>query len=85
MEKITKSSINRIARRAGVKSISDDCCDTIRNLIGMELNNIIKIVLLANSQTQTKTIMVKDVYNALELMNYNITESTELNKSSCIK
>ena len=50
MEKITKSSINRIARRAGVKSISDDCCDTIRNLIGMELNNIIKIVLLANSR-----------------------------------
>ena len=43
MEKITKSSINRIARRAGVKSISDDCCDTIRNLIGMELNNIIKM------------------------------------------
>ena len=42
MEKITNPSINRLARRAGVKSLSNDCYDTVRNLIGMELDNIIK-------------------------------------------
>ena len=85
MEKISKPSINRLARRAGVKSISEDCYDTIRNLIGMELTNIIKNVILMNSHNQTKTIMVKDVYDALHLMNYNVTQSNDLNKNTCLK
>jgi histone H3/H4 len=85
MEKISKPSINRLARRAGVKSISEDCYDTIRNLIGMELTNIVKNVLLINSHNQTKTIMVKDIYDTLHLMNYNITQSSELNTNSCLK
>jgi histone H3/H4 len=85
MERITKPSINRLARRSGVKSLSDDCYDTIRNLIGMELDNIVKNVIVVNSQNQTKTIMVKDVYDTLHLMGYNITESFDLNTSSCEK
>lgn len=85
MEKISKPSINRLARRAGVKSISEECYDTIRNLIGMELTNIVKNVILMNSHNQTKTIMVKDVYDALHLMNYNVTQSNDLNKSTCLK
>ena len=82
MEKISKPSINRIARRAGVKSVSEDCFDTIRNLIGMELNTVIKTVLIVN---QTKTVMVKDVYDALHLLNYNTAQSTELNIGSSHK
>jgi len=82
MEKISKPSINRIARRAGVKSVSEDCFDTIRNLIGMELNTIIKTVLIVN---RTKTVMVKDVYDALHLLNYNTAQSTELNIGSSHK
>ena len=76
MERISKSSINRIARRAGVKSVSEDCFDTIRNLMGMELNTIIKTALIVN---QTKTIMPKDIYDALHLLNYNTAQSTDLN------
>lgn len=82
MEKITKPSINRIARRAGVKSLSDECYDTIRNLMGMELNNIIKNVLVVN---QTKTIMVKDVYDTLQLMNHNVAQSNDLKTNLCLK
>jgi histone H3/H4 len=82
MEKISKSSINRLARRAGVKSLSEDCFDTVRNLIGMELNDVIKTILIVNN---TKTIMVKDVYDALHIMNYKITQSNNLNTNSCLK
>ena len=85
MEKISKSSINRLARRAGVKSISEDCYETIRNLIGMELTNIVKNIIVINSHNQTKTIMVKDVYDSLHLMNYNVTQSNDLNTNSCLK
>ena len=82
MEKITNPSINRLARRAGVKSLSNDCYDTVRNLIGMELDNIIKTILVVNN---TKTIMVKDVYDALHIMNHNITQSNDLNNTSCLR
>jgi len=85
MDKITKPSINRLARRAGAKSMTDDCYNTVRNLIGMELTNIIKTILVVNTQNQTKTIMVKDVYDALHLMNYNVTQSTDLNSNPCQK
>ncbi len=85
MEKISKPSINRLARRAGVKSISEDCYETVRNLIGMELTNIIKNIIVINNHNQTKTIMVKDVYDSLHLMNYNVTQSNDLNTNSCLK
>jgi histone H3/H4 len=85
MDKLTKPSINRLTKRAGVKSISDDCHDTIRNLIGMELNNIIKNIIIMNEQNNTKTMMVKNVYDALHLMDYNATFSTELTTNSCLK
>lgn len=79
MEGITKPALTRIARRAGIKSLSDDCFDTIRNLIGMKLTEVIKVISIVNSEHQTKTIMSSDVYEALHLMNYNVTESNDLN------
>ena len=44
----TKPSITRLARRAGVKSMSDDCVDTIRSLIGVELNEIVRMAVILN-------------------------------------
>jgi len=85
MEKLSKPSINRLAKRAGVKSLSEDCYETIRNLMGMELNNIIKNIIIVNDQDNTKTIMVKNVYDALHLMNYNTAVSNDLITNSCLK
>lgn len=85
MEKITKPSINRLAKRSGIKSLSEDCYDTIKNLIGMELNIIISNILIVNAQNNTKTIMPKDVYDTFDLMNYNITQTSNLNTNTCLK
>ena len=78
MEGITKPSLTKLARRSGVKSLSDDCFDTIRNLVGIKLSDIVKTVLAVNSQHNTKTIMSNDIYKSLHLLNYNITESSKL-------
>jgi histone H3/H4 len=78
---LSKSAITKLARRAGVKSVSEDCYDTVRNLIGMKLNEIIRGVLITNDNHNTKTIMTSDVYKTLELLGYNITESNELNST----
>ena len=81
MDGITKPSLTRLARRAGVKSLSEDCFDTVRNLIGMKLSEVLKIVSIVNSEHQTKTIMASDIYEALHLLNYNVTQSNDLNVS----
>lgn len=75
---ISKPSITRMSRCAGVKSLSDDCHDTIRNIIELKLNEILKTVLIINSEHNTKTIMASDIYNALHVLNHNVTESHDL-------
>jgi len=79
METLTKPSLTRMARRAGVKSLSDDCFEPIRNLIGIKLSELIKTSIIVNSEHQTKTIMPTDIYHALHLLNYNVTQSSDLN------
>lgn len=85
MEDITKPSITRLARRAGVKSVSDDCFFTIRNLIFNRLNEIILSSLIVNSEHQTKTLMSDDIYDACSLLGINVTQSNDLGTSTCSK
>ena len=79
IDNISKPSITRLARQSGIKSLSEDCFETIRKLIDEKLDEIAKTILIVNSEHQTKTIMVSDVYKALQILNYNVAESTELN------
>lgn len=75
---ITKPSITRLSRRAGVKSLSDDCHDVIRKFIEYKLDEVLKVVINVNSEHNTKTIISSDVYDALHLLNHNVTVSNEL-------
>jgi len=85
MEHITKPSITRLARRAGVKSVSDDCFNPIRNIIASRLDELIKAVLVVNSEHQTKTLMTDDIYDAFSLLGNNITQSNDLGTTTCPK
>ena len=78
MDYLSKPSITRLSRRAGVKSLSDDCHDTIRKLIETKLSEVIQSICIVNSEHNTKTIMVNDVYDALQLLNHNVTSSNDL-------
>ena len=81
MEGLSKPCLARLSRRAGVKSLSDDSHETIRNLIAIKLTEIIKNIMIINDNNNTKTIMVQDVYKALELTGIKIAESNCLNIS----
>jgi histone H3/H4 len=85
MEDITKPSITRLARRAGVKSVSDECFDSIRFIISQRLESLITATLIVNSEHQTKTLMSEDVYDALSLIGSNVTQSSDLGTSTCSK
>ena len=83
MDNITKPSITRLARRAGVKSISDDCFDVVRDVIKEKLDNIVSTALVVNAQHQTKTMMPEHIYETLHILGYNISQSTDLGTSAC--
>lgn len=85
MEGITRPSITRLARRAGIKSVSEECFDSIRNLVDKKLNEILLTALVVNSEHQTKTLMSDDIYEALHLNGYNIAQSSELGVTTCSK
>lgn len=85
MESITRPSIGRLARRAGVKSVSDDCFNITRKLIDMKLHEILSTALIVNSEHQTKTLMADDIYDALWLLGHNVSQSSELGTTTCTK
>lgn len=75
---IAKPSITRIARRAGIKSMSEDCFPLIRSLIVLKLSFLLEKVLIINSEHGTKTILPTDIYDTLSVLGENLTQSTEL-------
>ena len=75
---ITKPSIVRLARTAGVKSISDECFVFIHKLIDKKLEEVLSTALIVNSQHQTKTLMSDDIYEALYLLGINVTQSDDI-------
>ena len=85
MEDITKPSITRLSRRSGVKSVSDDCFNPIRNIISSQLDELIKAALVVNSEHQTKTLMTEDIYDAFALLKHNVTQSNDLGTTTCYK
>lgn len=75
---ITKPSITRISRKAGIKSMSDECYRHVRAIIRAELDSVIRDILVINSQKGTKTILEGDVYDALHLRNSYLTPSENI-------
>lgn len=84
-QQLTKPSITRLARRAGVKSVSEECFNTIQDLVSNQLEEIIHAALVVNSEHQTKTLMPDDVSEALRLLGYNVAQSTDLGTTTCAK
>lgn len=74
---LTKPAITRLARRAGVKSMSDECIGPIRNIIAMKLDELITSTIIVNGQHTTKTIMDDHIYQALSFMNINVARTEE--------
>lgn len=75
---ITRPSITRLARRAGIKSVSEECFPYIRALLEQRLALVVGNALVVNTEHSTKTLMQNDVYDALGLLGENLARSTDL-------
>lgn len=82
---ITKPVIIRLARKSGIKSLSDDCYQPIRDIINNKIHEIVRTLIIVNTEHQTKTLMIEDLYNSLKLLNINLTQTTEMGKTKCVK
>lgn len=85
MENLTKPSITRLSRRAGVKSLSEECYGTIRELTHELIENIVESSLIVNSEHNTKTLMQDDIYEGLRLNGELVAQSSELSTNTCSK
>ncbi len=85
MEKFTKPSIIRVARKAGIKNLSEECYTTIRHLINMELNDLLNDSFIINEERGTKTLMADDVLEALKIRGVYLSKSEDLSTETCEK
>ena len=85
MEQFTKPSITRIARKAGIKNLSDESYNMVRNLISMKVEELIEKSLIVNDERGTKTIMCEDVVDALRLSGVYLSKSNDLSNETCLK
>ena len=84
MKRFKKPSISRVARRAGIKNLSEDSYELIETLIFSKLESVLHSAFIVNDQCNTKTLMTGDVVDALRLQGINLSKST-LSGGSCPK
>ena len=80
---ITKPSIQRLCKKAGVKSMSLECVELIKNIMELECDELIETLLSFNECGKTKTIMVKDIYKSIEEHGYKLSKSSFLGETIC--
>ena len=83
MEYITKPSMTRLARKAGIKSVSEDCFPVLHDVIGSSIKDVVKAALVVNSARDTKTLMAGDIQDAFRIKGLNVAHSTELGTGTC--
>jgi len=82
---LARPSLMRIARRGGIKSLSEDCYPEMRNIVNKQLEEILRVAMIVNGEKHTKTLMVEDIYETLALMGHHVTRSNDLGTTTCSK
>jgi histone H3/H4 len=70
--RLSQPSIIRLARRAGITSISTDALETIQDIMKIKLNNIISHSVVIRDERNVKILSVADVKVAIGLTDSNI-------------
>jgi histone H3/H4 len=82
---IKKPSLERIAKRSGVKSLSSDCYPLLYKIMISKMVELSQNILIVNSEGTTKTIMKSNVYDGLHIMGHNIGQSDCVGVKTCAK
>ena len=69
---ITKPALTRLARKAGVKSMSEECTPLLQKILSNRLEELLKTMIICSKNKNNKTLLIDDLYNALEWDGINI-------------
>ena len=72
MSDISKQGIIRLARKAGVKSLSNKCVNVIRELMYERVEELLKIMIIFNENKKNKIILLDDLVKSLEYEGINL-------------
>ena len=72
MSDISKQGIIRLARKAGVKSLSNKCVNVIRELMHEKIEELFKIMIIFNENKSNKIILLDDLVKTLEYEGINL-------------
>ena len=77
MSDISKQGIIRLARKAGVKSLSASCIPLMRKLMSEKIENLLKLIIILSENNNHKTIGVDNLIKALEYDGVNLCFNLE--------
>ena len=69
---ISKPALTRLARKAGVKTMSEECIPFVQDLIKEKLKDILKTSIVFSQNKKNKIILIDDLYHTLELEGINV-------------
>ena len=69
---IKNTALNKLSKRAGVKTLSNDAYPIIHNILTNKINEVSDIIKCVNAENGTQNIMIKDIQTAFEIMGINI-------------
>ena len=82
IQSLTRSSIIRLARRAGVKRVSGLIYEETRGVLKVYLENVLRNAVTYTHHAQRKTVLEKDVREALKKSGFPIAHTDKHSSSS---
>lgn len=77
-ENISKPSLTRLARKAGIKSLSDDCFPVLNTIIQNRLKDILRISHVLMEQRNGRVILERDCYDSVSILGEEMGRSDHL-------
>tara|TARA_B100000686_G_scaffold299101_1_gene332670 strand:- start:3440 stop:3676 length:237 start_codon:yes stop_codon:yes gene_type:complete len=74
MKGITKPALTRLARKAGVKSMSENCINVLQKILYSKTERLLNDIIILNEHKKNKTIMEDDIYEALRWNGKNVCQ-----------
>jgi len=72
MSDISKQGIIRLARKAGVKSLSNKCVNVLKEIMCERIEELLKIMIIFNENKSNKIILLDDLVKTLEHEGINL-------------
>lgn len=72
MENFSNPSIIRLSKKAGVKHMSPECFDILKNIILEQIDIIVKNSVIMNSNHKNKKLSAQNLESAMRLLGYNV-------------